>query len=70
MIIDPVINGFILNEVKIIFHIRVHSIITICIRGICLGFSNTSHAKNFYTFIKIVVDEEKFDISFLKREAF
>ena len=42
-IIDPVINLFSPHEVTIHFHICDHSIVLFGIRGLCLGFSNTSH---------------------------
>ena len=42
MKIDPVINGFIPNKVKGHLYIYHHPIINLGIRGLCLGFSNTS----------------------------
>ena len=65
MMIDPVINGFISNEVKSHFHIFDHSIITFGIKGFCLGFSNTSNVDSLDTFIKTVVDKVKLDIIYL-----
>ena len=41
--IHLVINGFSPNEVRIHLQICAHSIITFVIRGLSLGFSNTSH---------------------------
>ena len=68
MMIDPVINGFSPNEVKIHFHICDHSIIAFGIRGLCLGFPNTSYVDDVDRFRKTVVDEVKFDINIKKRE--
>ena len=59
---DPVITGFIPNEVKGHLQIYDHSIVTFGIRGLYLGFSNTSHVDSLYRFRKSVVDKVKFDI--------
>ena len=70
MKIDPVINGFNLNEVKNNFHFYHHSIVTFCIRGLFLGFSNTSHVDSFDMFRKPVVYKVKLDICIFKTESF
>ena len=62
MIIDPVINVFSHNEVKINLHICYHSIVNFGKRGLCLAFSNTSHVDSLYRFRKSVVGKVKFDI--------
>ena len=59
---DPVINGFSPNEVKIHFHICDHSIVTFGIRELCLVFSNTSHIETLDRFRKPVVDKAKTDL--------
>ena len=41
--IDPVLNVFMPNEVKIHFRICDNSFVTFVIIGLCLVFSNTSH---------------------------
>ena len=61
-IIDPVINGFIPNDVSIHFHICDHSIITFGIRECVLWLSNTFHVENLDGFIKLVVYNVKKDI--------
>ena len=63
-------NGFSPNEVKIHLHICDHSIITFGIRGLCLGFSNTSHVHSLDRFRKIVVDKFKFGLIIFVIEAF
>ena len=60
--IDPVINGFIPNEVRRNLHICDHSIVTFCIRGFCLGFSSTYRVDSLDGFRKSVVDKVKRDI--------
>ena len=61
MKIDPVINGFSINEVKVHLHICDHSIVTFGIRVLCLGFSNTSNVDNLYRFRTSVADKVKID---------
>ena len=60
MKVDPVINALITNEVKVHLHICDHSILTFGLRGLCLGFSNTSHVESLGRFTKTVVDTFKF----------
>ena len=60
--IDPVVNGFSSNEVKIHFHICYYSIIPFGIRGFCSGHYNTSHVNSLDRFIKSVVDKVKIDV--------
>ena len=61
-IIDIVINLFIPNEVTIHLQICEHSIVTYGIRGLCIGFSDTSHVDSLDRFIKSVVDKVKIDV--------
>ena len=68
MIIGIVINVFSTNEEKSYFQIFDQSIVTFCIRGLCLGFSNTSHVDSLDRFIKAVVDRVEFDIHILKNK--
>ena len=58
--IDPDIIGFSDNELKTHFQNFDHSIITFGLRGLCLGFSNTSHVESLGRFTKTVVDTFKF----------
>ena len=67
MIIDPFINGFTPNEVKINLHICNPSIITFGIMGFCLGFSNTTHVDSLDRFRKPVLDKVKTDVYIKKR---
>ena len=60
-IIDPVINGFIPNDVSIHLHICDQSIVTFGIRGRCLGFSITYHVDSLDRFRRSVVDKVKGD---------
>ena len=53
---NAVINGFSPNDVRFHLDICDHSIVDFGIRGLCLGFSNTSHVDSIYIFIKSVVD--------------
>ena len=62
MIIDPVTNEFIPNEVKGNLYICDHSILTFGKGGICLGFSNTSHVDILYMLRKSIVDKVKIDV--------
>ena len=64
--IDPVINGIRLNEVKINLHIYDHSNINFGIIGLCLGSSNTSRVESLDRFGKTVVDQVKIYASFFK----
>ena len=68
MMIDPVINGFGPNEFNSHLHICDHSIYNFGIRGLFLGFSNTSNVESLDRFRKSVVDKVKFDIHMLKKE--
>ena len=61
-IIYPVINGFNPHEVTIHLHICDNSVVTIGIRGLCLGFSNTSHVYSLYMFRKSVNAKVKTEI--------
>ena len=63
---NPVINGFILNDVK--FHLDIYDRLTVTfgIRGLCLGFSNTSYVDSLDMFRKSVVDQVKLDICISK----
>ena len=61
-IIDPVIHGFIPNEAKGHLQTCDHSIINFGLRGLCLGFSNTSHVDSLDRSIKSVVDQVKIDV--------
>ena len=61
-----VINGFIPNDVKFHLDIYDHSIVTFGIRGLCLGFSNTSYVESLDMFRKSVVDQVKLDMCILK----
>ena len=61
MMLDPVINGFSANELKINLHICYHSIITFFIRVFGLGFSNNDHVDSLYRFRKTGIDKVKFD---------
>ena len=58
-IFNPVINEFSPNEVRIYLHIFYHSIVTFVIRGLCLGFSDTSHVDSLDRFINSVVGKFK-----------
>ena len=62
MIIDPVTNGFIPNEVKSNFYSCDHSILAFGKRGLCLGFSNTSHVDILDMFRKSDIDKVKIDV--------
>ena len=70
MIIDPVINGFNPNEVNIHWHFCDYSIVDFGIRGLCLGFSNSSHVDSLVRFRKSVVHKVKTDLCILKLESF
>ena len=61
---DPVINGFIPNEVTSHFQICYHPIVKFVIRGLCLGFSSTSHVDILDRFRKSVVNEVKTEVVF------
>ena len=52
---NPVINGFIPNDVKFHLDIYNHPIVTFGIKGLCLGFSNTSYVDSLDMFRKSVV---------------
>ena len=67
-IIDTVINVFSPNEVTSHLKICDHSIVTFCIRGLCLVFSDTSHVDSLDRFRKSVVDKVKRDTCILKTE--
>ena len=54
-IIDPVINGFSLNEIRSHFHRCDNSIITFVTRRLCLGFSSTSRVDSLYSFRRSVI---------------
>ena len=70
MMIDPVINGFSPNEIKIYLHICNTALSLFFIRGLWLRFSNTSHFDSLDMFIKTVFDWIKFDMTFFLREVF
>ena len=67
-IIDPIINGFSPNEVRNNFHIYDQSIVTFGIRGLCSGFSNTSHVDSLDRFRKLFVDKVKTYLWIKKRQ--
>ena len=62
MKIDPVINGFIPNEVKIHLHICDHLIMIFGIIGLFLGDSNTSNVGSLDRFRKSVFGDVKTDV--------
>ena len=59
----PVINGFNPHEVRIHLHICDHSIVKFGIRGLCLGFSSTSHVGSLDRFRKSVGDKFRTELS-------
>ena len=61
-IIDPAINRLSPNEVKIHLQICYHSMMIFGMRGLCLGFSNTSHFDSLDRFRKSVDDKVKTDV--------
>ena len=61
-IIDPVINGFSVNEVKSHIHIWDNKNISFSTRELCLGLSENSHVDSLDRFGKKVVDKVKYDI--------
>ena len=61
-IIDTVINIFSPNEVTSHLHICDKSITTFGIRGLFLGFSNTSHVDSLDKFIKSAVDKFRTEV--------
>ena len=63
---NPVINGFSPNDIKFHLDICDHSIVDFGIRGLCLGFSNTSRVDSSDMFIKSVVDQVKLDMCIKK----
>ena len=65
-IIDPVINWFSPNEVRIHFHIYDQSIVTFGIRVLWFGFSDTSHVESLDRFGKLVFDKVKNDLCIKK----
>ena len=67
MRIDPDNNGFSPNEVKSHFYICDHSILTFGKRGLCLGFSKTSHVDSLDKIRKSVVDTVKLDMCIKKK---
>ena len=68
MIIDPVISGFITNEVRSYLNICDNLIINIEKRGFCLGFSNTSHVDILDRFMKVALQKFHNDIYILKKK--
>ena len=65
-IINPVINESSTNEVTSHFYICGHSIVTFGIKGLCLGFSNTSYVVSLDKFRKSVFDKVKTEVCILK----
>ena len=63
MMVDPVINVYTPNELKIHLHICDHSIINFGTRWFCLGFKKTSHVDSLDGFRNTFADQVKFDIS-------
>ena len=65
--IDPVINGFSLNDESSHLHIYDNSIVTFGIREKYIGSSNTYHVDILDRFRRSVVDEVKTDICILQK---
>ena len=63
MMIDPVINEFIPNEVRSYFHIGDSSLIIFQTIILCSEFSNTSNVDILDRFRKSVVENVKLDIN-------